>query len=65
MDDGRKVTVPLYKELKSEEIQKIRQQVGEENYESGKFEEAVELFDELTLSDAFADFLTLPGYRYL
>lgn len=63
--DGRKVTVELYQQLKEEEIEKIKQQVGEEAFENGRFAEAVELFDRLILDDAFVEFLTLPGYNIL
>ncbi|TCT18913.1 malate synthase [Melghiribacillus thermohalophilus] len=63
--DGRKVTVELYEQLKNEEMEKIKQQVGEEAFEKGRFEEAVELFDRLILDDQFVEFLTLPGYEIL
>ncbi|RYM05175.1 malate synthase A [Sporolactobacillus sp. THM7-7] len=65
LDDGRKVTAEMYAQLKRQEIQKIKQQYGETIFSSGKFEEAARLFDGLTLSDAFADFLTIPGYKLL
>ncbi|GGL60157.1 malate synthase A [Sporolactobacillus putidus] len=65
LEDGRKVTVELYKQIRAEEMQKLKQQFGETGFVSGKFEEAAGLFDELTLSDDFADFLTLPGYARL
>ncbi|RYL93396.1 malate synthase A [Sporolactobacillus sp. THM7-4] len=65
LDDGRKVTVEIYKQMKEEEMQILKQQFGEVIYASGKFQEAGRLFDELTLSDEFADFLTGPGYELL
>ncbi|WP_018664433.1 malate synthase A [Heyndrickxia acidiproducens] len=63
--DGRKVTVELYDELKAEELERIRREVGEAFYHSGRFEEAVQLFDQLIKTDDFTDFLTLPAYKLL
>jgi len=65
LDDGRKVTVEMYEELKVEELEKIRQEVGEDQFGKGRFKEAVELFDGLILQDDFVEFLTLPGYQRL
>lgn len=65
LDDGRKVTVEMYHSLKKEELERIRQELGEEAYSNGRFAEAVDLFDRLILQDEFAEFLTLPGYEVL
>jgi malate synthase len=65
LDDGRKVTVEMYHELKEEELEKIKLEVGEAVFANGKFEQAAELFDQLILNDVFVEFLTLPGYQAL
>jgi malate synthase len=65
LNDGRKVTKELYQQWKEEELAKIRQEIGDEAYEKGRFEEASKLFDELILNDDFVDFLTIPGYEIL
>lgn len=65
LNDGRKVTFELVNQLIEEELEKIQAQVGNERYESGRFEEATELFRELIEQDEFAEFLTLPGYEKL
>lgn len=65
LEDGRKVTVELFNQLLAEELQKIKQTIGEERYNNGKFELATQLFVKMSTSDDFADFLTLPGYEYL
>lgn len=65
LEDGRKVTVEMYHELKEEELEKIRLEVGEAVFENGKFEQASKMFDELILKDEFVEFLTLPGYQAL
>ena len=47
LDDGRKITYAMYQELLPQELEKIKGYVGEENYKTGKFERATQLFDQL------------------
>jgi malate synthase len=63
--DGRKVTIELYEQIKAEELERIRREIGEEYYRAGRFEEAVALFDRLVKEDEFIEFLTLPAYELL
>jgi malate synthase len=65
LTDGRKVTVEMYEQFKLEELEKIKQEIGEEAFNRGRFTEAVKLFDRLILDEEFAEFLTLPGYELL
>ena len=65
LDDGRKVTRELFQALLPQELDKVRQLLGEQQYGSGQYEEAARMFERLTLDDNFADFLTLPAYDYL
>ncbi|MDQ0201611.1 malate synthase A [Neobacillus ginsengisoli] len=65
LQDGRKVTVDMYEQYKVEELEKIKQEIGDTAYKNGRFTEAIELFDQLILNDEFAEFLTLPGYELL
>jgi malate synthase len=65
LDDGRKITVELFRSILAEELAKIRAAIGEEWYNAGKYERAAELFDSLTTNDVFVEFLTLPGYDRL
>ncbi len=65
LDDGRKVTRELFQALLPEELAKVRQLLGEQQYGAGQYEEAARMFAQLTLDDKFADFLTLPAYDYL
>ena len=55
----------MYQQLKEEELEKIKNLVGENRYEKGKFNLAIELFDELVLSKEYKEFLTLSAYNYL
>ncbi len=63
--DGRKVTKELFKEVLGEELKKIESMVGAGRFSNGRYQEAAELFDELTTNDEFVEFLTLRGYDRL
>jgi malate synthase len=65
LDDGRKVTVDLFRQVLGEEVGKMRSIVGEEQYAQGNYRLAADLFDKITTSETFAEFLTLPGYDCL
>ena len=65
LQDGRKVTEGLFRQVLAEELVKIRDMVGDEAFRSGRYEEAVALFTQITVSDDFVEFLTLPGYDQL
>jgi malate synthase len=65
LDDGRRLTLDLYRALQREEMAKLRELFGAEQYAAGHYDEAAALFDQLTASDIFADFLTLPAYERL
>lgn len=63
--DGRPLTLALYGQLLEEEMDAIRREVGNERFESGHFQRAMQLFDEMIRADDFSEFLTLPAYQYL
>ncbi|RBW66100.1 malate synthase A [Vibrionales bacterium C3R12] len=65
LDNGQVVTKSLFESYLTEEIQVVRQEVGEERFINGRFEEASALMSELTTSDELTNFLTVPGYDYL
>lgn len=64
-DAGTTIDKEAYEKYKKEEIEKIKQLYGEERYANGKFELAIQLFDQLVLSEEFEEFLTIPAYQYL
>lgn len=64
-DENRKVTLQWVRELQMEELEKIKQLVGEERFKNGRFEEAARLFEDLVGSNEFAEFLTLKAYEIL
>ena len=63
LDDGRKVDVPLFRQILQEELPKIREYVGDAAFEGGTYQKAAQLFDEITTSEDFVEFLTLPAYK--
>jgi malate synthase len=60
--EGPKVTAELVEQVIGEELAKIREAYGDA-YDERRFAEAVALFKEVALADAYADFLTLPAYE--
>ena len=62
LDDGRKVTVGLFRQLLAEELPKVRTTLGEEAWSAGRYEEGARLFEQLTIDDTYVEFLTLPAY---
>jgi len=65
LDDGRKVTVELFRDMMGQVMEDLRAGRGEGRYDSEQLELAGRLFDELSTADQFADFLTTPAYQYL
>ena len=65
LEDGRKVTRELIRKLLPEELAKVRTLLGETGWAAGRYEDAARLFEQITLSDDYVEFLTLPGYAWL
>jgi malate synthase len=65
LDDGRKVTRELFRHVLGEELDRIRADVGPQTFDTGNYPLAREIFDRVTTSDDFVEFLTLPAYEYL
>jgi len=67
--DGRTVTPELVRELATEELEKIREEIGDDEWfeREGRPKESRELFEAVALSgsDEFVEFLTLPAYEKL
>ena len=64
LDDGRKVTAELFKQLLAEELPKVRGYLGEDGWRAGKYEQGAKLFEKLTLGE-YVEFLTLPAYEQI
>jgi malate synthase len=62
LDDGRRVTRELFQAMLAEELHKTPAIVGADAYGAGRYAEGAKLFEELTTSDDYVEFLTLPAY---
>jgi malate synthase len=63
LDDGRKVTKALFHEILADEAAKTPHLVGAAAYAAGRYADGAKLFEEITASDEYVEFLTLPAYR--
>jgi malate synthase len=60
LDDGRKITLELFRELLGEELAKVKAELSE-----GKYDEAAKLFDKITADDQYVEFVTLSAYHLI
>jgi malate synthase len=67
LDDGRKITPELVRELEDSELEKIRSEIGDDEWfeTEGRPELSKQLFEQVALTDEFLEFLTLPAYEEL
>jgi len=65
MKDGRIVTIELVRTIIAEELEKLRAHMGKAKFDSGKFDLAAELFEQITNSVEFPEFMTLAAYDHI
>ncbi|MBI5471388.1 MAG: malate synthase A [Ignavibacteriae bacterium] len=65
LNDGRKITEELYRDLAAQELRKIEAAIGSEAFSASRFDVAQMVFDYVTTRDVFTEFLTLEAYKYL
>ena len=63
LDDGRKVDADLVRSLIPEELGKIRQAVTAQGESIASYEQAARIFETMSLSADYPEFLTLPLYE--
>ena len=59
------MTKELFTELLDDEMAKLRDALGSDAFDSGRFEEAIALFRDMSMADEFEPFLTIPAYRLI
>ena len=64
LDDGRIVSADLFRSVLAGEMARIRAELGD-RYAKSRFDEAARLFEKLSTSAVFVEFLTLPAYDLL
>jgi malate synthase len=62
---GPRVTRDLVRTIIDQELERIRAEIGAETFDRGRFREARRLFEQVALSEAFVEFLTIPAYEYI
>ncbi len=65
LDDGRVIDRALFDVALTEVSETIKQELGEERFAGGRFDDAIALFAGLSTAEAFEEFLTLPAYPML
>jgi malate synthase len=64
--EGQTVTADLVRQTATEELEKIREQVGDDFfYNEGRPDQSRALFEQVALADEFIEFLTIPAYEQL
>jgi malate synthase len=65
LKDGPEVTPELVRRTIDEELEKIREGVGDEVFAKSRPGDARALFEQVALGDELVEFLTLPAYDYV
>jgi hypothetical protein len=64
-EDGRKVTLELFREVMAQEMEKINASIGDKQFARGRYALAAQLFDDIVTGDTLEEFLTLRAYEHL
>src|SRR5919106_3925397 len=65
LKEGPQVTSEFVRAVIDEELEKIREAVGDEIYAKSRPDDARVLFEQVAVNDELAEFLTLPAYDYI
>ena len=63
LDDGRKVTVDMVRAMIGEELAKVKATVSAQGEDTASYEQAAVIFDKMSLTPDYPEFLTLPLYE--
>jgi malate synthase len=62
---GEKIDSEFFIKILKEELILIKEEIGKDRFENGKFTLASQLFESMIISEQFDEFLTLPAYKYI
>jgi malate synthase len=65
LKEGSDVSLELVRKVVDEELDKIRQAIGHQEFAAGRFEDARGIFERVALEEDFVEFLTIPAYQLL
>ncbi len=63
LDDGRKVTAEMVRALIPEELAKVKATVAAQGEDPATYDQAAGIFETMSLSPDYPEFLTLPLYE--
>ena len=63
--DGRTLDCALYETLVPQAAERIKKSVGDNEYKSGKYDQAFMLFNRMVMVKTLPEFLTTTAYSYL
>src|SRR5919204_6882957 len=64
LSNGQYVSPELVRRIEDEELARLREELGNQAFDAGRFAEAREIFEEVVLSPHFVEFMTLPAYGH-
>ncbi|MDH2389194.1 malate synthase A [Streptomyces sp. HNM0663] len=64
-ENGERATPDLARKVAAEELAAIREEIGEDAFTSGNWQQAHDLLLKVALDEDYEDFLTLPAYEQL
>ena len=62
LDDGRTIDRAMFDAVQDDVMAGIREELGGDAYVASRFDDAAALFAEMSTSEEFSEFLTLPAY---
>ena len=65
LSEGRPLSLSYFQSIVTEEMERVRREIGSQRFETGKFSEACDLFVRLSTSETCPEFLTLAAYDLL
>jgi malate synthase len=65
LSDGRPVTAEFVRSACVEQIEKLRQELGPDQFAQRRFRETAQIFEQMVTSQEFPEFLTLAAYNYI
>jgi malate synthase len=65
LDDGREITIEMFREMLPEELSKVEKTVGTTPFASESYKTAARLLDRLVINKDFEDFLTFSAYEHI
>jgi malate synthase len=65
LSDGTPISIATVTSAIPKVLAKLKQRIGEKAFTSGRFDLAARMFEEMTASDEFPEFLTIPAYQHI